>query len=481
MAFPQTLTKLIVGCFLLTAIPLLLALGQLALNVNELANLSQTAVKRGEQAGAVGRELRESATSLERAVRQSVVLEDTSLLKDITRASKSTQTVIERAMNLPLPDAELLKLTELSRQVKKLGRAFEAGLPAEANRKAVVEQVLDITEHSERAAVAVNKVTATEIAVLQNKATEGRENWPWLIGAAAVLALTLGLGFSFWIARPLRSLDRSMRRLGQARFDEPVHIKGPRDLENLGERLEWLRSRLHTLESEQSRFLQQVSHELKTPLTAIREGGELLHDRVTGELTVGQADIVRIIRDNSVQLQKHISDLLTYQQHRSGVPLRIEKMNLPDLVVQVLREHKLDVLAKSLDIRPKIVSVVMQADRDRIRVILDNLVSNAIKFSPNGGLITITAQTELVGDIPSVVLLVEDQGQGIAVNEQEKIFDSFYQGSHQPKTTVKGSGLGLAIVKEYVLAHAGQISVVGAGEPGGRLQVMLPIQTTATP
>ncbi|MEN9560542.1 MAG: hypothetical protein RLZZ502_1753 [Pseudomonadota bacterium] len=479
MAFPQTLTKLIVGTFVLTAVPLLVALVQLALTVNELATQSQLAVKRGELAGAVGLALRESSLSLERSVRQAVVLEDESLLTVLRSNGKRTEEVAEKAMLLPVSDEDLLRLANLNTRIEKLLANFARGIPPVGEREAVVKQMNDIADQAEESAKVVTAVSANEIAALQNKAYEGRDNWPYLIGAAAVLALILGLGFSFWVSRPLRSLDLSMRRLGQARFDEPVQIKGPKEMESLGQRLEWLRHRLHTLENEQTRFLQQVSHELKTPLTAIREGGELLHERVTGELTAGQDDIVRIIRDNSVQLQKHINDLLNYQQHRSGVPLRVESLILSDLIVQVLREHKLDVLAKGIQVKPKLTPITMAADRDRLRVILDNLVSNALKFSPKGGIITLSTQLDTLdgtlATLPAAVILVEDQGVGVKLGEEEKIFASFYQGSHQPEAIVKGSGLGLAIVREYVQAHGGRIKVLRPGESGGRLECRLPL------
>ena len=93
-------------------------------------------------------------------------------------------------------------------------------------------------------------------------------------------------------------------------------MNGPQDLRYLGQRLEWLRSRLSDLEEQQNRFLRHVSHELKTPLTAVREGAELLRDNVGGKLSPEQREIVRIVRENTLSLQKLIEDLLKYHQTR---------------------------------------------------------------------------------------------------------------------------------------------------------------------
>ncbi len=94
-----------------------------------------------------------------------------------------------------------------------------------------------------------------------------------------------------------------------------------------------------------------MSHELKTPLTAVREGAELLRDRVAGDLSPGQRDIVRIVRENTLQLQKLIEDLLTYHQTRALEPQALGPVALPDVVRRVIREHKLAALRADGDLR----------------------------------------------------------------------------------------------------------------------------------
>ena len=193
------------------------------------------------------------------------------------------------------------------------------------------------------------------------------------------------------IARPIRQLDQAIRRMGTADFTHAIEVNGPQDLRYVGQRLEWLRSRLNELEQQQTRFLRHVSHELKTPLTAVREGAELLRDNVGGRLSPEQQDIVRIVRENTLSLQKLIEDLLTYHQTRAMEPVTLGPVPLPDVVRRVLREQKLAALARMITFDARSAPVVVTGDAEKIRTVVDNLLSNAIKYSPRSGVIEIAA------------------------------------------------------------------------------------------
>ena len=134
------------------------------------------------------------------------------------------------------------------------------------------------------------------------------------------MVIFLVVGFTILIARPIRQIDAAIRRLGQADFSVPVQVGGPEDLQQLGERLDWMRQRLADLEQQKNRFLRQMSHELKTPLTALREGAELLSEEVVGKLTPEQREIAEILRHNSIELQKLIEDLLSYGASQAHKP-----------------------------------------------------------------------------------------------------------------------------------------------------------------
>src|SRR5437667_7465784 len=185
-----------------------------------------------------------------------------------------------------------------------------------------------------------NRLTESAIDQLQETASQGRQKWLYLALATVAIAIMLAILFAVLIARPIRQLDQAIRQMGTADFTHAIEVNGPRDLRYLGQRLEWLRTRLSDLEEQQNRFLRHVSHELKTPLTAVREGVELLRDNVGGKLQPEQREIVRIVRENTLSLQKLIEDLLTYHQTRAMEPQTLGPVLLPDVLRRVLEEHK---------------------------------------------------------------------------------------------------------------------------------------------
>lgn len=471
MYYPRSLTNVILACFVLSAVPLVVALAELAFGLDTLAKRSQLSVREAEAASSASRELRDVTGKIERAVRQSIVLEDPALIEGYRKLDAQLEQTLIRSQSLPLSEDERNGLKALSKQRAALALSLKSGMPEVSERPKLVEAAADLADNAAQASAQLGRVTEREVVTLREMAAKTRENWPWFLGVAAATALLLAVGFSILISRPLRNIDRSIRKLGRGEFNEDIRIKGPRDLRSLGERLDWLRRRLLELETHQTRFLRHVSHELKTPLTAVREGSELLNDRIVGEMSMQQTDVVRIIRDNTVSLQRLIEDLLSYQQHKSATALKVETVELKPVIERVVREHRLEMLSRAISVDVRGDAITLQADREQLRVVLDNLVSNAIKYTSAGGKVRIISSVD--GAVAQID--VEDDGPGIAVEEQERVFESFYRGGASANGKIKGSGLGLAIVREYVLAHQGHVYVVEPGKPGGRFRVRLPL------
>jgi len=238
----------------------------------------------------------------------------------------------------------------------------------------------------------------------------------------------------------------------------------------LGERLDWLRRRSAALEEEKDRFLRHVSHELKTPLTALREGAELLNDQVAGPLAPPQRAVVGIMRDNSVKLQKLIEELLDYQRAlHAAASLEVKRLQLDALVREVAESHRLSALAKEQRVVLELASVTVDADPEKLRSIVDNLLGNAIKFTPPGGTISVLAR-EADGRVSIEVI---DSGPGVPLEEREAVFDAFFRGRAKAGGRVEGSGRGRAIARESAGAHGGRISLVAGGR-GGHFRVTLP-------
>jgi two-component system sensor histidine kinase GlrK len=302
-------------------------------------------------------------------------------------------------------------------------------------------------------------------------AGETRQRVYWQMLALAPVAVLLVLGASMLIRRPISQIESAIKRLGEGEFEDKIAVTGPADLESLGRQLDWLRLRLLDLEGQKSRFLRHVSHELKTPLTALREGVELLGDEVTGRMTHGQLEIAHILKQNTLRLQRLIEDLLNYQsaqfQTASLVPAHFK---LKTLVERVTQRHTLAMRAKNLSQSLSAADLEMEGDEKKMEAVIDNLFSNAVKYSPTGGTIRIQLRRR-GGD---VVIDVMDDGPGIPSHDRVRVFEPFYQSTPEYAGPVKGTGLGLAIVREFALAHHGTAEVIDDGNPGAHLRVVLP-------
>jgi two-component system sensor histidine kinase GlrK len=270
-------------------------------------------------------------------------------------------------------------------------------------------------------------------------------------------------------------VEQAIGRLGDNRFDEPVVVPGPADLRRLGRQLEWLRQRLAALESDKTRFVRHISHELKTPMASIREGVALLRDGVAGPLTPDQAEIVRILGDNSAALQRQIEDLLSYHALASdSQQLQRRPVDVRAVLERVVDEQRLLWQARGLQVdvvaAPECRALV---DGTKLAVVLANLLVNAIRFSPPSGVVRLVlAQVDARLRIDCI-----DDGPGVAAEDVPHIFDPFYQGRHQAPGARRGSGIGLSIVREIVQAHGGSCRVMPS-ERGAHFRIEIPHATT---
>jgi len=477
--YPRSFLKFILLGFLLVSLPLLYALVELIVSLDRLGTQGQQAVLQAAQAGRASRQLYEQATTLERVVRQHLILDDPQLVEDYGRLRQDFRQTSQQLQQLPLDRAQLAQLDQLTDSESRLYQLLKAAQrPANASTT-LAEGYAQLSNGAQAMLAASADLTEREIERLQQTVAEGRKTWAYLALAAGAIALALAILFAVLIARPIRQLDLAIRQMGTADFTHAIEVNGPQDMRYLGQRLEWLRARLHELETQQTQFLRHVSHELKTPLTAVREGAELLRDRVGGDLSPQQQEIVRIVRENTLQLQRLIEDLLNYHQTRSIEPQTLGPVPLADVIRRVMREHKLAAFARMIAFEARIDPAIVVGDGEKIRAIVDNLLSNAIKYSPRSGLIAIDLFTE--GG--NAVLDVADQGPGVDPEDRPRIFESFYQGKPAPEGRIKGSGLGLAIAREYALAHGGGIELLDRadGKRGARFRVWLPLALTDQP
>ena len=218
-----------------------------------------------------------------------------------------------------------------------------------------------------------------------------------------------------------------------------------------------------------SEFVATVSHELRTPMTSIRGYTDVLLMGAAGAMNENQAHFLNIVKSNTERLNILVNDLLDVSRIESGrVTLSPQAMDIRDVAEDVIEEvlrrsqEENKPMALSLD-APKKLPLV-NGDLERTRQVLSNLVFNAYHYTPENG--TITVHIHLVDDDREVQVDVADNGVGIALEDQERIFERFYRGEHPLVLATPGTGLGLSIVKEIVEMHKGRMWMKSSGVAG---------------
>jgi two-component system sensor histidine kinase GlrK len=477
MNYPRSFLGLLLAGFTLVALPLVGALAYSAWNTERLAGQSRSAVFNASQAARASRALVERIGMIERLAQQAAVLDDPELLQGYAKVHRSFRQLADEIGELPLDRAQL---GALSRAVGYEQSLYDllTGLPRSRVEAAEITGRVDQLVDAAREVLAINNlIVDREVEHLRASADEVQRGLILLLLFSTAVALTIALALTRYISRPIATIDNAIRQLGAADFSRPIAVRGPEDLRYLGRRLDWLRRRLEEFETQKNRFLRHVSHELKTPLTALREGAELLNDQVAGPLVPAQKQVVSIVRDNSIKLQRLIEELLDYQRAlHAAASLEVKPVLLDSLVAEAARAHELAARSKDLRLEVDAEAAMLEADPEKLRSIIDNLVSNAVKFTPPGGRITVRARVQS----GEAVIEVIDSGPGVAPEERESIFDLFFRGRGKGEgTRIKGSGLGLAIARELVEAHGGHIAVVPEGS-GGHFRVTLPRRSART-
>ena len=469
LTYPRSFLSLLLIGFTIVAAPLLFALFSNALAFERLAALSERAVHSAVKVTQSSRSLVSTIMSLERSARQYAVAGGPAFFEAYRSHRNTLQTLVRQLDGMALSDAQRAELKSIDQQAEAMHQFLMRTGPTPQLSQYLAPEFNRLTEKAHTLVDLGDRVIDQGIEQLREQAVQSRNSVLWLMIALIPTAIMLIASFTFLIAKPIGQVSESIRGLGEGQFGRPIRVEGPGDMVRLGEQLDWLRERLLTLEAQKTRFLQHISHELKTPLTALREGSDLLSSGVVGNLNAEQREIARILQENSIELRKLIEGLLNYSAvHAQTSYLDAKIVPLKELVRRVIYDRKLAIVAKNLRIEMNCENVAAYCDEDKIRVVLDNLLSNAVKFSPERGLISIKLYKQR-GD---AVFEVLDEGPGIPEPEREKIFEAFYRGTETPVAAIKGSGLGLSIVKEYVTLHRGRIEVLEG--PGAHFRICFP-------
>lgn len=483
--YPKSFLKLLLFGFALAMLPLLFAFGNAAVYVDRLAEQSRSTVAQAVQATRSSRVLVEQLNLMERSARQYFVLRDSLLLDNYALAHQKFTYSIHQLAILPLSQQQRAALNTLStaetglfEELKSKSQDIDStdshlGTSASSTSalsSSIISRFKELSSQAQNILAENNRLIDQESTSLAENAERTQKILFWQTLTLLPVGLVVAMIITYLVARPIRRMDEAIKHLGEGHYDDQISIDGPGDMRILGERLDWLRSQLQAVEQEKQRFLRHISHELKTPLTAIRQGSELLSDEVGGALSPQQREITNILRESSLRLQKMIENLLHYTAVQFKRPqLQLNKVALAELMQKILSSYALTLDSKKIIIESDLKSVQLICDEEKIHTVIDNLISNAIKYTPHAGSINL----RIYAHHENAIIEIYDNGPGVMASDKARLFDPFYRGSAVYESLVSGSGLGLSIAKEYIDAHGGEISLIPS-EFGAHFRVRLP-------
>ena len=291
-----------------------------------------------------------------------------------------------------------------------------------------------------------------------------------VVAAAALIAALI---FAFTLTAPIKALTRTIRRMGKGDLSARVNVQASGELKDLADSYNAMAEKIENFDQSRSQFVQNASHELKTPLATMK---------ILLENLIYQPDMPADLRAEFMQDMNHeidrlsgiITDLLTLtQMDAQQTVLKLEQVDFTAPCEETL--HALQPAAEkaTLTISANLASgVMLQADESKLSQVAYNLIDNAIKYTPEGGTVSISLNT----DSRRAVLVVRDTGIGIPDADVAHIFDRFYRVDKARSRATGGTGLGLSIVRQMVQLHGGEISVESAADKGSAFTVTLPIR-----
>lgn len=468
--YPGSFLKLLLIGFAFAIFPLLWAFTNANIAFDKLAEQSEITIYNAVKTTRAVRILQEQAYLMERSIRQYYVLQDDTLFKNYQQADIKFDAAIVELQQLTTYRPQLEKIHSLRQQTQQLNQLIQNSIGTQTTQLDFLDTFSQLTQQIEVIIEENNQAIDKTSSQLTLAAKKTQRNLFIQSLILIPLALLVAGCIAFMLARPIRRMDKAIKELGEGHYDQEISIDGPGNLRVLGQRLDWLRAELKELSEQKQQFLRHISHELKTPLTAIREATELLNDGIGGTLSAQQAEITHILKDNTIRLQRMIENLLNYTKLESmQLKLDLQPINLADLIIKVINAHELSIRNKQLVINTIFNLKQITADHEKLIIIIDNLVSNAVRYSPDFGHIKICTSE----DNNQFIIEVIDNGPGLDKADQEKLFSPFYRGTNLHKSLISGSGLGLAISKDLVETHNGSIELAPSNQ-GAHFIVTLP-------
>lgn len=352
-----------------------------------------------------------------------------------------------------------LALFEREVDYLRQGQAY----PEQNFRDEKEETVDSVMEQLKELRVSAQQETYAKIAGLSAAGARARK----VALLLSVLALALGIIISGLITRsitrPLAVLKKRTSEIAGGDFDATAEMSSPPEINELAGAFNTMCGKLKEVDKMKSDFFSLMSHELRTPLTSLKEGTNLLLGGAVGGVNDKQTRILTIMSEESDRMIGLVNSILDLSKMEAGMmPYNFSLGDVSRLIMKAATEIEPLCQAKNIGLETEMGPGLekIRMDGDRILQALRNLIGNAVKYTPGGGLVRVSAR--MVDG--KVEIAVADTGMGIPEQELTVIFDKFKQTSLTNARKLKGTGLGLALVKHIISAHGG--NVWAESEPG---------------
>ena len=286
--------------------------------------------------------------------------------------------------------------------------------------------------------------------------------------ALALVVLILGAVDLRRVSMPLDDLLEASHKVAEGDYSARVDERGPREVRSLAQAFNSMASRLEVNDRQRRAMLADVSHELRTPLTIIQGNLEAVLD---GVYPADETRLKSLLEETQI-LSRHVEDLRTLSLAEGGsLQLKRESTEISVLIRETVAAFQSQAAAAGVKLELSLGAgaLMLEADPERIRQVLTNLISNALRYSPRGSTIEIHLTESDLSAGRRAVVSVQDSGPGIAPQDLSHVFDRFYRSSDS-----RGMGLGLSIAKYIVEAHGGEIQAESAEGQGTTIWFSLP-------
>jgi len=461
-----------------TGLVILLLLGALAYQmaqVRRLADIGRDLARTGLQASVLAQEQLDDLGELEQAARKAFVTRDADYARAVARLTAGAEKRQSELEALLVDPGALHQAALLADLLGPLSEEAQ-GLLASVNEEVYLSHVEKARSQAALVVAAARRAMGLK-AQSAGRAADRAQRLSLLAALAAVaVSLAILILTARSIQRPLTHLAAATRAVAQGRFDQRLDASGGDEFARVAEDFNVMAGRLGDLDRMKKDILSHVSHELKAPLAGIHETTELLLEELSGPLSAEQRRLLELNRESAARLREMIVKMLDLARLDAGAAhAELRPTDLVPVVESAARglaplaSERGVTLALHMPPGPLLV----EGDADGLFRVANNLLENALKFSPAGGLVEVTGRRlrELPHGVPAwamggqgltagsslVVLDVADRGPGIPESEKVLIFERFHQIKGVSRLSAGGVGLGLAICREIVVSHGGAL------------------------